>query len=302
MTPPLVRRISGSRRSPAQPTVEAHAILAAGLERVAADGKELAAVAVLFSGGNDSTTLAHLFRNDATVAIHANTTIGIERTREFVRATCATWGLPLIEKVPPREEDHYRALVLDQGFPGPGHHYKMFQRLKERALRAARGELITNRRQRVIYIAGRRRAESQRRASIPENGRDGSIEWVSPLIHWTKPDLTTYRLRHRDVPRNEASDLIHMSGECLCGAFAAPGEREQLDYWYHPDLALIRELEAELRMPKYDHIPDYRKTWGWGADPEARAAAKRADLEPRSGALCGSCTTRWEQLAIEAAS
>lgn len=262
------------------------------------DGHDLAGICVLFSGGNDSTTLAHMFQGAATHAIHANTTIGIELTRDFVRNTCEEWGLPLIEKTPPREDDHYRSLVLDQGFPGPGHHYKMFQRLKERGLRAARRELVTDpRRQRVVFIAGRRRAESKRRANIPANGREGSIVWVSPLIHWTKPDLNTYRLMQGNVPRNQVSDAIHMSGECLCGAFASPGERDELEYWFSEQIDLIHELEAELQKPQYDHIPAYRKTWGWGAIPELSAQAKKRERKPKSGGLCESCDDRLAALA-----
>ena len=33
-------------------------------------------------------------------AIHANTTIGIEETRDFVRNTCEEWGLALMERKP----------------------------------------------------------------------------------------------------------------------------------------------------------------------------------------------------------
>ena len=70
--------------------------LASAIERhVTRDGRMVAATVVLFSGGNDSTTLAHLFRKDVDYAAHANTTIGIEQTREFVRNTCEEWGLPL---------------------------------------------------------------------------------------------------------------------------------------------------------------------------------------------------------------
>ena len=250
----------------------------------------VAGICVLFSGGNDSTVLAHLFRDRATHAIHANTTIGIENTREFVRRTCAEWDLPLIEKTPPRIEDHYKSLVLDQGFPGPGHHYKMFQRLKERGLRAAKNELVQNpRRERVLYIAGRRRAESKRRHVIPLNGRDRSIVWASPLLNWTKPDLNTYRATRGDVPQNDVAALIHMSGECLCGAFASPGERDQLDYWFRAHLGLIRWLEEELQKREYDHIPAYRKTWGWGAIPELAAQAPRRERKHEPGGLCEGC-------------
>jgi 3'-phosphoadenosine 5'-phosphosulfate sulfotransferase (PAPS reductase)/FAD synthetase len=254
------------------------------------DRRMVAATIVLFSGGNDSTTLAHLFRQDADFAAHANTTVGIEQTRQFVRNVCEEWGLPLIERKPPREEDRYRALVLDQGFPGPAMHYKMFQRLKERALDQVRRELVTNpRRERLVYIAGRRRTESQRRAHVPISERRGSVVWVSPLVNWTKPDLITYRLIFRDVPRNPASDLIHMSGECLCGAFAAPGERQEIDYWFPLALEEIRELEA-LIADRSD-IPAHRKTWGWGADP----AKKALDGAPsKSGILCSSCDDRFQ--------
>lgn len=276
---------------------ESYGLLNQGIdELVLADNRTVVAVVVLFSGGNDSTTLAHLFRKHATHAAHANTTVGIEQTRDFVRNTCEEWGLPLIERMPPRETDRYRALVLDQGFPGPGHHYKMFQRLKERALRQVRNELVSNpRRERVIFLAGRRRTESKRRANVPEFEREGSIAWVSPMVNWTKLDLNTYRLVHGDVPRNEVADLIHMSGECLCGSFATPGERDQLEDFFPFSLNEIRELESLLK--DRPDIPEYRKTWGWGADPEKLKLARRKDKVPsKTGPLCDACADKVEYM------
>jgi 3'-phosphoadenosine 5'-phosphosulfate sulfotransferase (PAPS reductase)/FAD synthetase len=264
------------------------------------DGRMVAATVVLFSGGNDSTTLAHLFRDEVEYAAHANTTIGIEATREFVRQCCREWELPLIEKRPPHT---YRQLVLGEvrtrdgsktpwagGFPGPAAHWLMYQRLKERCLEQVRNDLVTNpRKERVVFIAGRRRQESQRRSHVPLSERKGSTVWVSPLIHWTKLDLNTYRLMCGDVPRNPASDLIHMSGECLCGSFAAPGERAEIDHWFPDALAEVRELEA-LIADRTD-IPDHRKTWGWGADP----ALKAIDGKPSTaGPLCSSCDDRFQ--------
>ena len=213
-----------------------------------------------------------------------------------MRQTCEAWGLPLIERMAPRVNDRYRALVLDQGFPGPGHHYKMFQRLKERALRQIRNELVGDpRKNRVLFVAGRRREESARRASIPEMEREGSLVWVSPLVNWTKLDMNTYRLMCREtdvpVPVNEVSDLIHMSGECLCGAFASRGERDELDLWFYDSLAEIRELET-LLLPRAD-IPDYRKTWGWGGVPELAVQAKKRDRKPsKSGPMCDGCDAK----------
>lgn len=276
---------------------EARDLLALAIEKhVTNDGRMVAATVVLYSGGNDSTTLAHIFRRDVDYFAHANTTIGIEETRDFVRNTAEEWGVPLIERKPPRVADRYRALVLDQGFPGPAMHWKMFTRLKERCLEQIQRELVSNpRKERVVFIAGRRRQESARRSNVPEMERKGSRVYVSPLVNWTKLDLNTYRLMAaRDdslVPSNRASDLIHMSGECLCGAFAAPGERDEIDAWFPTALDEVRELEA-LIADRAD-IPDHRKTWGWGADP----ALKALDGKPsKSGALCSSCDVRFAEL------
>jgi hypothetical protein len=259
--------------------LQSHRILQEAIDEHAVGGS-IAARAVLFSGGSDSTALAYMMRHKATHAIHANTGIGIESTRQFVRDTCAAWGLPLIE---PKAEgkDTYRALVLDQGFPGPAHHFKMYQRLKERQLRKARRELLLDAESgaRVVFIAGRRRAESKRRESIPLSEREGRTIWVSPLAMWTKLDLNTYRDLHPDMPGPcEASSLIHMSGECLCGAFAHPGELDEIGEWFPEVKAEIQALEAEVRAAGW---PEPLCRWGHG---EGRSS--------KSGRLCSSCDTR----------
>jgi 3'-phosphoadenosine 5'-phosphosulfate sulfotransferase (PAPS reductase)/FAD synthetase len=237
-------------------------------------GRKLVASCVLFSGGNDSTTLAHMFRDTATHAIHANTTIGIEQTRQFVRDTCASWGLPLIEK---RAPVSYRDLVLERGFPGPAMHWKMYSRLKERALDLARHDLgvANSRTKAAVFIAGRRRAESERRQDVPLYESDGSVIWVSPLAMWTKLDLNTYREMHPDVPRNEVSDLLHMSGECLCGAFAKPSELDAIGEWFPEVRAEIEELQRDVSAA--GHAPPFCR-WGHGEGAPSP-----------SGRLCSSC-------------
>ena len=252
-----------------------------------ADGRMSAGWCILFSGGNDSTVLAHMMRHRAQYAIHANTTIGIEQTRQFVRDTCQTWGLELIERTAPVS---YRDLVLERGFPGPAMHFKMFSRLKERPLDEVRRELITApRRQRVLFIAGRRRAESKRRNNIPLMETDGSAIWASPLAMWTKEDMGVYRaIAARDgdpVPFNSVSDAIGMSGECLCGAFAQEGELERIRLWYPDTAADIDQLEADVRAAGHKE-PWCR--WGHG----------KGKPTEKAGRMCDSCDF---QLAFEEA-
>lgn len=245
-----------------------------------AGGRMRAAWCALFSGGNDSTVLAHMMRHRVDYAVHANTTIGIEQTRQFVRDTCKQWGLELLERTAPVS---YRELVLERGFPGPAMHFKMYQRLKERALDEVRRELISDRRkQRVLFIAGRRRAESKRRQNVPFYEKDGSAIWASPLAMWTKLDMNTYRLMHRDtaspVPVNEVSDKLHMSGECLCGSFAHRNELEELRMWYPDVAAEIDQLERDVTAA--GHKPPFN-TWGHGQGKPP---------ERTTGKLCTSCS------------
>lgn len=294
------------------------------------DGHELVGKVVLFSGGNDSTTLAHLFRDRVTHAAHANTTIGVERTRQFVRDCCEQWGIPLLERSGPQT---YRDLVLEAGgFPGPAMHFKMYQRLKERALREVRRELVANgRKQRVLFIAGRRRSESERRSGITLHERIDSVIWASPFADWTKDDLDEYRSTF-GVVRNDTADRLGMSGECLCGAFAEPGEYDRIAEVDADAAQLIWDIEQQLHAQHGtrrrdevaevlrvlhdarearlggEHVKAVRllqeagdlRSWVRPEAPPARCqwgwGAYRADPDgqpPKTGPLCSSCDARF---------
>jgi 3'-phosphoadenosine 5'-phosphosulfate sulfotransferase (PAPS reductase)/FAD synthetase len=157
----------------------------------------------------------------------------------------------------------------------------MYQRLKERQLEQVRREFVKNpRRERIMYIAGRRRSESKRRQNIPLHERRGSMVWASPLAMWTKLDMNTYRLMHRDsdaVPLNEVSELLHMSGECLCGSFAKENELDEIAVWFPEVAEEIRQLEREVQAAGH---PEPFCRWG-----------NRAPGEPpdKTGMLCTSC-------------
>lgn len=270
---------------------EAHQLVDWGIDNmVHADGRKVAALAILYSGGNDSTCLAHLFKTRADFALHANTTIGIEETRQFVRDTCCDWGLELREYFPDNGCT-YAELVVEHGFPGPALHYKMYQRLKERALRTARRDVVKKPyKERIVFLAGRRRTESSRRANVPEFERFGSTVWIAPMVNWTKTDLYTYREWAGDVPRNRVSDLIHMSGECLCGAFAHKDELAEIEMFFPEVVREIRELEGRVRLAGH---PEHKCKWGWGATERTKGAVSL------SGPMCSSCEYRADALATD---
>jgi 3'-phosphoadenosine 5'-phosphosulfate sulfotransferase (PAPS reductase)/FAD synthetase len=283
---------------------EAHDILDRALAGIRAESKGIAGIAVCFSGGDDSSVLAHLFADRATHAAHANTGIGLEQTRQFVRDTCTTYRLPLMEKHL-REGETYRDLVLGKcvartgpnkgevvwrGFPGPAAHGIMYTRLKERSLEQVRNNLIGRDRYtaRVVFIAGRRKEESARRKArfglgqIQEIERRGNIVWVSPLMNWTRLDLNEYRRRNEGCARNEVAALLHQSGECTCGSNAHPAERGEIAYWFPEWDAEISQLEEDALSAG---IPPERCRWGWGFGREVPAP---------TGIACAGCPTLFD--------
>lgn len=273
---------------------ESHLILrAARRHLVEADGRQVAGVVGMFSGGNDSTTVVHMHRSELTHVGMANTLVGIEQTRQYVRDAAAAMNLPLVEKSSPRWEDSYEAHVLDHGFPGRGKHPLIYQRIKQRAFRAIRSHVLTEqgltgRSGRVVLVMGRRRTESEKRADVPELERDGSMVYASTIVNWTKLDLNTYRLMAGDVPRNQVSDLVHMSGECLCGCYAKPGERDMISQFYpEPFTGVIDRLQDAIR--DRDDIPGYAKTWGWSADPVLNDASRVKSRRRPAGFMCETC-------------
>lgn len=222
------------------------------------------AVFGLFSGGHDSLCATHMASQHPafTGAVHINTGIGVERTRDFVRQTAQDMGWPLLEYRAADEGQHYDDLVMEYGFPGPFHHRKMYNRLKERALRSVIRDHKTAHGDRVLLVTGVRKAESSRRmGTVQPINREGARVWCAPLTHFTSADKNAYMAAH-DLPRNEVVDLLHMSGECLCGAFAKPGELEWLEFCgFGAEVARIRALEqraAQAGVPcKWGHKPDH---------------------------------------------
>lgn len=268
---------------------------------IEADGKEIVATCALTSGGNDSYTVAHLFRSVTTHQVHANTGTGIEATRKFVRRQASEWAASLLEVHPQPGAGYFdliRGTVLAKsretgemvpawpgGFPGPAAHKVMYERLKERGLSRVPHLLgISNSRTaRALFIAGRRRPESMRRSSVPhhEIKKKGTTPWVSPIAVWHKADLRAYRLMHDDVPCNPVAAILGMSGECGCLANAVPGEVERWRAAYPGDPFILEVAKVEAELADRDDIPEHRKKWGWGAEYDEPDEIERID------GLCG---------------
>jgi 3'-phosphoadenosine 5'-phosphosulfate sulfotransferase (PAPS reductase)/FAD synthetase len=216
-----------------------------------------------FSGGSDSLATVHWMMENVPdcVALHCNTGIGIERTREFVRDTCRDYGWPLVE-VRAKEDcgQDYDELVRERGFPGPDMHKKMYARLKERCIEKVVRDSKTHRMDKVLIATGIRHDESRIRAGYAgrEINRRGAQVWINPLYWWTGTDMHRY-IKEQGLPKNPVSDTLGMSGECLCGAFAHKGEKELVRVIDPSVVDRIERLEAECLARGM--------TWGWEQRP-----------------------------------
>lgn len=204
----------------------------------------------LFSGGHDSLTASYIASQASQFdgCVHINTGIGIEETREFVRATCAERHWPLIEMHP--DKLTYDELVLNKGFPsGPQSHKTMYYWLKQRQVRRLVKQSKQTYFDRVLLVTGIRVEESKRRMLAKLSVRyrkDGCAIWVNPILDWTAVDCSRL-IEQVGLVRNPVVDALHKSGECLCGAFANANDIEEIRMWYPKTAERIAELEQKAK-------------------------------------------------------
>lgn len=264
-----------------RPRLAPEDILGEALERHAP-----VAIYGLVSGGNDSAAVLHWLANTdrLTAAVHMDTTIGVPETREWVEWYCRNLGVPLIVK----RAEEYEHLVRKFGFPGPGLHRLPYVWLKDRSVEAVVRETKTTRKDRVMFVSGARRQESERRmgTALPTARRKAQV-WANPFFDYSKGDLGRYR-QANDVPENPVALMLGKSGECFCGAFAKPGELEDTEALGYPAVVReIRRLEREMRRVGHPACV-------WGARPQARVAdrqrtAGQLELPSAFQPMCVGC-------------
>jgi 3'-phosphoadenosine 5'-phosphosulfate sulfotransferase (PAPS reductase)/FAD synthetase len=277
------------------PTIDLEASLAVLDE--AFEQQQPSHVFALFSGGHDSltaTTIAQQWAQARKIWVpvaHVNTGTGIKETRDFVIETAQEHSWPLMELHPPRS---YESLVREMGFPGPGFHDRLaYPRLKERSFRnLAR---LAPKDGKVMFITGIRQQESVRRIEHVERIQVyPRVVWAAPIWDWEKIDCNHF-IAERGLKRNLVSDLLHISGECLCGAMAKPGELDEIEKWFPERAAEIRALEDEVEQSGI-------RACRWGKTPPAVAKDQmRMFLTPNDGSypmLCSNCVPQMDQEEI----
>jgi 3'-phosphoadenosine 5'-phosphosulfate sulfotransferase (PAPS reductase)/FAD synthetase len=245
-----------SWRDTDDPVAEAHNLL-----KLAIKLYRPRAMWAMCSGGNDSLCASHLAMQhpECRGVASINTTIGIRETREHLEMVCQNFGWPLKWLTPPVG---YRELCGRFGMPGPGGHALVYQRLKERCVLQLVRESKVEHKDRILLVSGCRIQESERRMAHTEPlQREGARVWVAPILNWDEQQKVVYQIEN-SIPRNPVKPKLGISGECLCGAFAKPGERQKIAEHYPEAYEEILACEAAASA---NHQP-----CRWGERPPRR--------------------------------
>jgi 3'-phosphoadenosine 5'-phosphosulfate sulfotransferase (PAPS reductase)/FAD synthetase len=221
----------------------------------------LATFSVLVSGGKDSLSCAAWLDEHRQLArcVSLDTRIAVPGWLEFVRDTCASRGWPLEVYTTPVDYDD---LVRKYGFPGPAKHWVMVAALKGRGVRqfkkAHPGEMLAS---------GVRKSESARRLrTVSEWSTLEGVKVYNPLWKWSEEQTWAY-FRAQGFERAPAYSTLGISGDCLCGAYARPDEKELIRLSYPAVYARLIRLEGEAVR----HAE--KSQWGWAASYKRRKGA-----------------------------
>lgn len=123
--------------------------------------------------------------------------------------------------------------------------------------------------------------------------QDGVKVWVNPLHDWLKFECLDL-IAASGIPRNPVVELLHMSGECLCGSFAKPNELNEIALWYPGTAAHIRQLESAVAERGIAACK-------WGQRPPTKGrkrfyskGRKRRNSSGRVSELCQSCEPKFD--------
>lgn len=276
-------------------------------------------VFALFSGGDDSLAALRVAVEHPkfTAAVHLNTGIGVDASREFARRICRELRCPLIEYAAVEnvnangepDPQIYEQIVLEYGFPGPtkSGHGRMYVRLKERGVRRLFREHV-GKEESAVLASGCRQSESVRRMGTTKRIAIGITDkhgkthsrrqvWVNHIHDWTKTDTLKFR-EQCGLERNPVAKLICKSGECLCGGFGNEGEIEELLMHdiTHPVGRYLADLERRVIAAGFPWRWHERPPKWWLESKRGQQFLFEMNKYDAPGPMCQRCEDQAEKL------
>jgi len=265
------------------------------IDRAIADYQPYAIV-IMFSGGHDSLAAYHVARAlnvPVTHFMHGVTGTGIRQTTAYARRMGEQSGLTYLEA---NAGDAYEQYVLRKGFFGIGNlaHEYAYHILKHKHFRAMISQKIRHRKhgRNVLLINGARKQESPKRKqtiAVPIRAAGPNI-WVNIINDWSAVERNDFLSEYE---RNPVCDILHRSGECLCGCTQWPYQetRREVSDWFPEWGRWLDDLEKRVRQCGFE--------WNWGEDiPQHLKDKKKLQKQVADGQLwlpmCQDCVAQSE--------
>lgn len=251
------------------------------------------ALVSLFSGGYDSMITTHILHRLDThglpVQVWAiDTNLAADGWHEYVNSVASRFGWNLQIYDNKKGFNQFVTLIKFYGCPRTRKmHTYVFQKLKERGFDAILKMNKTKRSDKVLFVSGMRRAESEYRKDADEVQRIGKSNkiFAAPIVHWENEECDWYRVEY-GLPDNPFYSTVKGSGDCQCnwGNFITYRMLEK----HSPELAVGN-------VAKIDEIS--RKLHGYGWDGQIEGQAEMfEDFEDNSQLtspfLCAGCSRR----------
>lgn len=221
----------------------------------------------LYSGGYDSLVATHVvsqLRLTLPLYVYSvDTRLSADGWRDYVctAADSFGWRHDIYDNL--KGWNQYVQWVTEYGCPySLAGHKKAYARLKGRAIDAMLKDHKTHDRDKVLFISGIRKHESDEREKLqnPIQARPGKASWVyaNPLFWWTDEQVLAYRLDN-DLPDNPFYETVGGSGDCQCnwGRFISLDKLRK----YSPEL-------AAGNVATIDEISMTEHGYGWDGTPE----------------------------------
>lgn len=181
------------------------------------------ALVSLFSGGYDSMITTHLLHSLNTHGLpiqvwSIDTKLSADGWPEYVQSVADRygWKFQIYDNQTGYEE--FVRWVERGGCPRTKSvHVQVYRMLKERAIAAIHMVNKSHRNDKVLFVAGTRRAESVDRRNVDEYHRlpKSNMCFAAPIVHWSNEQCDLYRVEN-DLPDNPFYDTVSGSGDCQC--------------------------------------------------------------------------------------
>jgi phosphoadenosine phosphosulfate reductase len=210
----------------------------------------------LFSGGKDSITMTHYLASLDQLAgvVFIDTGISVPDLQSHIEDVCRKFSWPLETF---RTSCDFEEWVIKYGFPQWEGHRWIVSALKGRAIRKfkkahPREELASG----VRLDESTKRFGSAKILSLWEG-----VRVHSPILNWKNEEVWDY-IKKNSLPLSPSYSTLHISGDCLCGAFGTSEELDLIRAFYPSLYQRIRDLEQKC----VDTPNDKKKFCKWGGN------------------------------------